>query len=93
MKRFKFLNTKPFLNFFSASQIIKNIGWPYWYDFMNTQTLDEYHRRYASISDTDDWWEISKKLQYAYQMTESIGLLLEKPDRLFLFLYNFYRIY
>ncbi|VDK47394.1 unnamed protein product [Gongylonema pulchrum] len=64
-----------------AKQLIKNVGWPDWFDFSDTSTLDAYHEHYNLIRKMDDWWEIREALQYAYQQTENVGILEKEPNR------------
>jgi Peptidase family M13 len=58
-----------------GQSIVKNIGWPYWYDehFENTTSLDLYHRWYAvdsTLATTIDYFELRMALIAALQRTE-----------------------
>ncbi|VDK49929.1 unnamed protein product [Anisakis simplex] len=64
-----------------AHGLIKNYGWPYWFDFTNPAPVDEYHKNYDNILKMNDWWDILNELQYASQLTENFGNLKKKPDR------------
>uniref|UniRef100_A0A9J2PB65 Peptidase M13 C-terminal domain-containing protein n=2 Tax=Ascaris TaxID=6251 RepID=A0A9J2PB65_ASCLU len=67
-----------------AQGLIKNYGWPDWFDFNDPASIDAYHIHYNSILNMSDWWDITNALQYASQVTENFGTLEKEPDR-----YNF----
>uniref|UniRef100_A0A914RM77 Uncharacterized protein n=1 Tax=Parascaris equorum TaxID=6256 RepID=A0A914RM77_PAREQ len=64
-----------------AQGLIKNYGWPDWFDFNDSTSIDAYHIHYNSILNMSDWWDITNALQYASQVTENFGTLEKEPDR------------
>uniref|UniRef100_A0A914ZEY3 Peptidase M13 C-terminal domain-containing protein n=1 Tax=Panagrolaimus superbus TaxID=310955 RepID=A0A914ZEY3_9BILA len=65
-------------------QLIKNIGWPWWFSFSSSSYIDnKYHKYYKGILDIDvsDYFNMTLSLTKAYQQTENFGLLETKPDR------------
>ena len=64
--------------------LIKNIGWPWWFSFTSSNYIDnKYHKYYKGILNIDvaDYFNMTLALTKAYQQTENFGLLETKPDR------------
>ncbi|KAI6237231.1 Neprilysin-2 [Aphelenchoides besseyi] len=66
-----------------AKNLVKNIGWPYWFDFDNPSKLDDYHKNYLEeAKDQTDYFTLLNKLATAMQKTENLGRLkLSQVDR------------
>ncbi|KAI6186411.1 Neprilysin-2 [Aphelenchoides besseyi] len=65
-----------------AQNLVKNIGWPYWFDFDNPSKLDDYHANYLLAKDETDYFTLLNKLGTAMQKTENLGRLkMAKVDR------------
>jgi len=53
-----------------SQNLIKNVGWPYWYNFTDTLILDLYHGQYSSIATMTDYFGVLLALNAAVQQTE-----------------------
>uniref|UniRef100_A0A7E4VJT0 Peptidase_M13 domain-containing protein n=1 Tax=Panagrellus redivivus TaxID=6233 RepID=A0A7E4VJT0_PANRE len=63
-------------------QLVKNIGWPWWFSFTSSQYIDNaYHAKYHDILKINDFFDLNLALNKASQQTENFGLLEKKPDR------------
>jgi len=64
--------------------LVKNIGWPWWFSFSNTNYMDNtYHSYYKPILSINqsDFFAMTLALNLAYQQTENFGLLEQAADR------------
>ncbi|KAI6190084.1 Neprilysin-2 [Aphelenchoides bicaudatus] len=65
-----------------AAGLIKNIAYPYWFEFNSTKRLDEYHEYYSGLESVTDYFDLLEKLSVANQKTENLGkLIMGKVDR------------
>jgi putative endopeptidase len=58
-----------------ADNVIKNIAFPYWFNFKDKSKVDDYHTNYRGIEKVDDYFTILNRLSTAQQKTENLGLL------------------
>lgn len=57
-----------------SQNLVKNVGWPYWYNFNDTLGLDLYHQQYSSIATMTDFFSVLLALNAALQQTE-VGIM------------------